>query len=314
MQRIAGLIRSGAMAFLKTEYSVLAGFVGIMFVVLVLFLPQNALMTGVSFVVGAVLSACAGWIGMRTATGCRRTDHVRRHDESVGSPARCILEWGRHGTYGGGPWHVRNRDAVLPVRRSVGERSHRDGTAFRLFARCIVNRAVCLVWVVAFTPRRQTSRATCRARSRPASRRTTRATPRPSRTALVTTWGTSPGWAPTSSSPYVGSIIASIALAWALTAPAATALWGVDDASFSQVQGSLVLFPILLAGVGILASILGTFAVNTDDESKIGGALHRGLLVASALVLGGGLAGWSWCWEFHSKFSGAWSSGWRLAW
>ena len=84
---------------------------------------------------------------------------------------------------------------------------------------------------------------------------------------------------------YVGSIIASIALAWALTAQTAEALWGVTDASFAQVQGSLVLFPILLAGVGIVSSILGTFAVNTDDETKIGGALHRGLLVASALVL-----------------------------
>ena len=69
MQRIAALIRSGAMAFLRTEYSVLAGFVAVMFIILVLFLPQTALLTGVSFLVGAVLSATAGWIGMRTATG-----------------------------------------------------------------------------------------------------------------------------------------------------------------------------------------------------------------------------------------------------
>jgi K(+)-stimulated pyrophosphate-energized sodium pump len=84
---------------------------------------------------------------------------------------------------------------------------------------------------------------------------------------------------------YVGSIIASIALAWALGAPTAVALWGIAEADFDSLQRSLVLFPILLAGVGILASILGTFTVSTDDESKIGGALHRGLLVASALVL-----------------------------
>ena len=69
MRRIAGLIRAGAMAFLRTEYTVLAGFVGVMFVILVLFLPQTALLTGVSFLVGAVLSATAGWIGMHTATG-----------------------------------------------------------------------------------------------------------------------------------------------------------------------------------------------------------------------------------------------------
>jgi len=62
MQRIAGLIRAGAMAFLRTEYTVLAGFVGVMFVILWLFLPQNSLMVGVSFLVGAILSASAGWV------------------------------------------------------------------------------------------------------------------------------------------------------------------------------------------------------------------------------------------------------------
>ncbi|MAW63635.1 MAG: sodium-translocating pyrophosphatase, partial [Acidobacteria bacterium] len=39
MQQIAALIRSGAMAFLKTEYSVLAIFVAVVFVILVAFLP-----------------------------------------------------------------------------------------------------------------------------------------------------------------------------------------------------------------------------------------------------------------------------------
>ena len=86
---------------------------------------------------------------------------------------------------------------------------------------------------------------------------------------------------------YVGSIIASIALAWAMTAGVAGALWGIDTARFEVVQQALVLFPLLLAGMGIVCSILGTFAVSTDDESKISGALHRGLLVASALVVVG---------------------------
>ena len=83
---------------------------------------------------------------------------------------------------------------------------------------------------------------------------------------------------------YVGSIISSIALGWALAAPSANALWGVDEAAFGALQSTLVVFPILLAGAGILASMLGTFFVNTDDETKIGSALQRGLLVASVLV------------------------------
>ena len=59
MQRIAALIRAGAMAFLRTEYTVLAGFVAVMFLVLWLFLPGDSLLTALSFLVGALLSASA---------------------------------------------------------------------------------------------------------------------------------------------------------------------------------------------------------------------------------------------------------------
>ena len=81
MRRIAGLIRRGAMAFLRVEYSVLAVFVGLMFVILVVFLPRSAVTTAVSFLVGAILSASAGWVGMYTAPGAA----VRAtHDAWVG--------------------------------------------------------------------------------------------------------------------------------------------------------------------------------------------------------------------------------------
>ena len=69
MQKIAALIRSGAMAFLRVEYTVLAGFVAVMFVILAVFLPRSGVSTAGAFLVGALLSATAGWIGMRTATG-----------------------------------------------------------------------------------------------------------------------------------------------------------------------------------------------------------------------------------------------------
>ena len=78
MQRIAAQIRSGAMAFLRIEYTALAGFVAVMFVVLWAFLPQGRYIA-VSFLLGAVASATAGWIGMRTATSAGvRTTHAAR--------------------------------------------------------------------------------------------------------------------------------------------------------------------------------------------------------------------------------------------
>jgi len=84
---------------------------------------------------------------------------------------------------------------------------------------------------------------------------------------------------------YVGSIISSIALAWAMTASSAQALWGLSASDFGTVQNGLVLFPVVLAGVGVLCSIVGTFAVRTNNEKAIQGALNRGLFTASILVL-----------------------------
>ena len=90
MQRIAALIRSGAMAFLKTEYTVLSGFVAAMFVVLWVFLSG---LTAIAFLVGALLSASAGWIGMRTATGAAvRTTHAAT--ESLSSALRVAFSSG----------------------------------------------------------------------------------------------------------------------------------------------------------------------------------------------------------------------------
>ncbi|HIN69662.1 MAG TPA: sodium-translocating pyrophosphatase, partial [Acidobacteria bacterium] len=87
MQNIAALIRSGAMAFLRVEYSVLAVFVGIMFIILAVFLPRSGMTTAISFLVGAVLSASAGWVGMRTATSAAvRTTHAAH--TSLGSALR----------------------------------------------------------------------------------------------------------------------------------------------------------------------------------------------------------------------------------
>ena len=65
---------------------------------------------------------------------------------------------------------------------------------------------------------------------------------------------------------------------------------GVGESGFLALQADLAAFPVLLAGVGIVASILGTFTVRTDDESKVQGALLRGLIVASVIVVGGAAA------------------------
>ena len=65
MQEISGAIREGAIAFLNRQYKVLIWFVIGVAVLLTVFVNWQ---TAVSFILGAVLSATAGNIGMRSAT------------------------------------------------------------------------------------------------------------------------------------------------------------------------------------------------------------------------------------------------------
>ena len=284
MQRIAALIRSGAMAFLRTEYTVLAGFVGLMFVILVLFLPENALLTGVSFLIGSSLSAVAGWIGMRTATGAAvRTTFAATTGlapalrvafssgavmgltvVALGTSGVAVLYYLFGGLSGNGPVAIEQLFGF-----SLG------ASSIALFARVgggIYTKAADVAGdlsgkVEAGIPEDDPRNPATIADS------------------VGDNVGDVAGMGADLFESYVGSIISSIALAWALSATTATALWGIDASGFDSLQRSLVIFPILLAGVGIIASMLGTFTVSTDDESKIGSALERGLLVASAIVL-----------------------------
>ena len=277
MQRIAALIRSGAMAFLRTEYTVLAGFVAVMFLVLVFFLPGNALLTGVSFLLGASLSAVAGWVGMRTATGAAvgttfaatkgLAPALRVAFSSGAVMGLTVVALGTSGIailyylFGG-----LSGNGAIAVEQLFG--FSLGASSIALFARVgggIYTKAADVAGdlsgkVEAGIPEDDPRNPATIADS------------------VGDNVGDVAGMGADLFESYVGSIIASIALAWALGAPTAVALWGIAEADFDSLQRSLVLFPILLAGVGILASILGTFTVSTDDESKIGGALHRGFL------------------------------------
>lgn len=72
MQEISNAIREGAMAFLKSEYKVLIVFVVIVSLLLFIssFIPGSNMHPGlaIAFIVGAIFSAVSGNIGMRMAT------------------------------------------------------------------------------------------------------------------------------------------------------------------------------------------------------------------------------------------------------
>lgn len=80
MQEIAGHIHEGAMAFLRREYTYLAGFVVVVAIIIATFLSP---MTAVCFVGGAIFSVIAGYLGMVVATKANvRTAEAARHGMS----------------------------------------------------------------------------------------------------------------------------------------------------------------------------------------------------------------------------------------
>ncbi len=67
MVEISDMIHEGAMAFLKREYRTVAVFIVVVGVLLALFIEPKP-WTGVTFVIGAICSAVAGFFGMKAAT------------------------------------------------------------------------------------------------------------------------------------------------------------------------------------------------------------------------------------------------------
>ena len=82
MKKLAGYVRDGAMAFLKAEYRILAIFVvlaGGALAGVAAIVPTTPYFIIVSFVIGAFFSALAGYIGMRVATAANvRTTQAAR--------------------------------------------------------------------------------------------------------------------------------------------------------------------------------------------------------------------------------------------
>ena len=85
MKEIAGFIQSGAMAFLRREYSVLVVFSLVVSVLLVAAnYSSGTALVGFSFLVGAVCSALAGYFGMKVATDANvRTTNAARQSLSA---------------------------------------------------------------------------------------------------------------------------------------------------------------------------------------------------------------------------------------
>jgi len=86
---MAAIIRSGANAFMKTEYKTIAIVVVLISLVLSLFVEKTS---GITFIVGAAMSSCACVLGMKSATYANvRTANKARESMSIGDTVKVAL-------------------------------------------------------------------------------------------------------------------------------------------------------------------------------------------------------------------------------
>ena len=296
MKEIGAAIQEGANAFLKREYTVLAGFVVIVFVVLLVLgivRDEQEEMTAVAYLVGAVSSAVAGFIGMRIAVKSNmRTAAAAR----IGLNRALRVAFSSGGVMGitvvgigilGAVilWLV-FEDPNIVAGFSFG------ASSIALFARVgggIYTKAADVGGdlagkVEAGIPEDDPRNAAVIADN------------------VGDNVGDVAGMGADLFESYVGSIIASLALAATGTA----FLIGVDSSRVDiEADSSLAVLPFLIAAVGIAASIIGTFLVRTGETTNIGSllwSLRRGIFAAGLLALIGSFGAVYWLLEVDGGF------------
>jgi K(+)-stimulated pyrophosphate-energized sodium pump len=281
MKTIAGHIHEGAMAFLGREYRVLAIFVVVVAVLLAFgnaSLANSHWLIGISFVFGAICSGLAGLFGMKIATvaNVRTTNAARTSlNKALGVAfsggtvmGMCVVGLATIGLsvlfliyqsafIGKMGW---NMTRVLQVLSgfSLG------ASSIALFARVgggIYTKAAdvgadLVGKLEAGIPEDD-----------------------PRNPAVIAdnvgdNVGDVAGMGADLFESYVGSIVGSMIL-------------GVVFLDGTAMQGQLnaILLPLLLAGVGIIASILGTFFVRTKEGGNPQAALNSGTLLAGVLMV-----------------------------
>ncbi|MEY3405242.1 MAG: hypothetical protein RL161_672, partial [Bacteroidota bacterium] len=282
MKKIAGHIAEGAMAFLKAEYKVLIIFVACVAVLLAVTADSetSSPLVGLSFVLGAFSSALAGFIGMKVATKANvRTTNAAR--TSLGKALEIAFTGGSvmgMGVVGigvlglsllfiiyGSMFGTESQENVNQVITIITGFSF-GASSIALFARVgggIYTKAAdvgadLVGKVEAGIPEDHPLNPATIADN------------------VGDNVGDVAGMGADLFESYVGSIVGTMVLG------AAFMVEGFSD----QFNGlSAVLLPLVLAGVGIIMSFLGTFFVKVKEGGDPQKALNMGEFISSAIMI-----------------------------
>ncbi|MDP3851618.1 MAG: sodium-translocating pyrophosphatase [Luteolibacter sp.] len=277
MQRIADAIAVGAMAFLRAEYKVLGIFVGSVAILLLAggLVSENShpLVAG-SFVSGAFCSALAGFIGMRVATkaNVRTTQAARR---SLGDGLAIAFAGGSVmglgvvglGLLGLGSLFamfgpsINGADSAREVMSIITGFSF-GASSIALFARVGGGIYTKAADVGADLVGKVESGIPEDHPLNPAT--------------IADNVGDVAGMGADLFESYVGSIIATMVIG--------TAFLSVPGFEATDGLGA-VLLPLLLAGLGIVASIIGTFLVKVKEGGNPHRALNTGEIAAGLIMV-----------------------------
>ena len=269
MNELSKKIQTGAKAFLFSEYKVLVFFVAAVFIVMCFTLSW---LTGVAFLTGAILSASAGYVGMHVATRANtRTTNAAR--SNIGSALKVAFRSGltmgltvaSFGLMGISLWAIFLLLGGNPQPEIVNGFAM-GASSIALFARVgggIYTKAADVGADIVGKVEENIPEDDPRNPATIADN-------------VGDNVGDVAGMGADLYESYVGSILAPIILAVSMSA---TGMLGGIDVTFALVM------PLLIAAFGIISSIIGMFAVKTNDESKLHNALNHGTYTAAIIEL-----------------------------
>jgi len=263
VQEITAAIREGAMAFLSAEYKILIVFVIVVAVALGVFISAP---TAGAFVLGAITSAIAGNAGMRIATKANGRTAIAAKEGGLAKALDVAFSGGAVmglTVVGLGMFML---SLILLVSKTVGI-SVNDVTGFGMGASSIALFA--RVGGGIYTKAADVG-ADLVGKVEAGIPEDDPRNPATIADNVGDNVGDVAGMGADLFESYVGSIIATITLAFLLP---------VDDAT------PYVAAPLLISAFGIISSIIATLTVKTNDGSKVHAKLEMGTRIAGVLTI-----------------------------